>query len=78
MTTKIKATRIYFGDNGRTLCGAHLGATAQATGRDLSGQPIAAVTPQDVREWASMCPDLPPIACEDCGREASIIFTEAD
>ena len=31
---------IYLVDNGAAYCEAHLGATAKATGRDISGQEI--------------------------------------
>ena len=31
-------------DNGRLLCGAHLGHAARTTGRDISGQPVAQLT----------------------------------
>ncbi len=37
-------TAIYLGDNGRALCGQHLGMTARYTGRDISGQSIQRVT----------------------------------
>ena len=40
---------LYLGDNGRAACGQHLGATARASGRDLSGQPIMLVTDCDAR-----------------------------
>ena len=42
-------TALYMGDNGATYCGAHLGATATYSGRDLSGQPIVRVTEAMVR-----------------------------
>jgi hypothetical protein len=64
-------TLVYIGDNGRTLCGAHLGMTARYTGRDLSGQPILHVTPDVLAEaraqgWTPRC--------ETCGREPSTIW----
>jgi hypothetical protein len=31
---------VYFGDNGRAFCGAHAGASAKFTGRDLTGQKV--------------------------------------
>lgn len=56
---------IYFTDNGALLCGRHLGATAEASGRDISGQKIQKVTPIDAvvakREHGM---DL---KCETCG-----------
>lgn len=42
---------LYLTDNGRCLCGAHLGASAQATGRDISGQKIEELGPDDVTAW---------------------------
>jgi hypothetical protein len=63
-------TSIYLTDNGAAYCGAHLGVTARMTGRDLSGQRIYLVTPEDVREAG-------PIACETCGRKASALVAFA-
>jgi hypothetical protein len=65
---KIQSDTIYLGDNGRALCGAHLGASARYTGRDLSGQEIMAVTPDVAAEaeaegWT--------VKCEQCGKSAS-------
>jgi hypothetical protein len=60
---------LYLTDNGACLCGAHLGASAKFTGRDISGQPIELVTPAHVREALSIgCP----LSCESCGRVASL------
>lgn len=64
----ISDTTIYLGDNGRALCGQHLGISARTTGRDLSGQAIAAVTPDIAREAQAMGWT---VACEQCGRVAS-------
>lgn len=61
----IHDTTIYLTDNGAVYCGAHLGATARATGRDLSGQPILAVTDAVAREAKAMGLAA---ACERCGR----------
>lgn len=58
-------TALYFTDNGAVLCGEHLGASARFTLRDLSGQPIARVTPADVAEAAAL---RVPLTCECCGR----------
>lgn len=60
----IQSTAIYLTDNGRALCGDHLGSTARHTGRDLSGQRILRVTPTMVREYAKM--DAGDLACESC------------
>lgn len=56
--------RIYLGDNGRVYCGAHLGATAKATGRDLSGQPILAVDRRMEQEFLGGAS----LMCERCGK----------
>jgi hypothetical protein len=69
---RITAEAIYLGDNGRCYCGEHLGASAKHTGRDLSGQPIYRVTPEDAQEAARMGANL---TCEQprCGRTARTI-----
>lgn len=48
---QISDTAIYLTDNGAAYCGAHLGATARATGRDISGQPIMEVTQEMLDRW---------------------------
>jgi hypothetical protein len=60
---------IYLGDNGRALCGEHLGCSASMTGRDLSGQEIYPITPEDVRYCRES--GLPEITCETCGKRPS-------
>jgi len=55
---------LYLGDNGACYCGAHLGSSARHTGRDLSGQPVMAITPDEVREADAMGFA---IQCETCG-----------
>jgi len=58
---------LYFTDNGRIVCGEHLGMTARFTGRDISGQRIVAVKPRDLAEFARqdfVC------RCERCGKGA--------
>ena len=62
---------IYLVDNGECLCGEHLGSSAMYTGRDISGQPIHRVTPEDARYMMSHYERVP--ACERCGREASVL-----
>lgn len=69
----IRDEMIYLTDNGAALCGAHLGASARYTGRDLSGLPILPVTPDVVRESLAMDGGVP--ACERCGRQASLLMT---
>ena len=63
---------IYVGDNGAAYCGAHLGATARYTLRNLSGQPLMEVTPELAAESAA---DGFPMVCECCGKEASALHT---
>ncbi len=73
------ADALYFTDNGAVLCGADLGASAMYSGRDISGQKIQRVTPDDVREWNAM-PDtdgLPPMRCECCHKAASLLHLPA-
>jgi len=57
------ATALYLGDNGRAFCGGCAGATARASGCDLSGQPVLRVTAADFRAEG-----LPVPSCETCGR----------
>lgn len=54
---------LYFTDNGRVLCGQHLGASARLTGRDLSGQRITRTTREDAEDFRAMGLTL---ACEVC------------
>jgi len=68
---RIRPETIYLTDNGRAVCGDHLGMTAKATGRDISGQPILPMTPDDVRESVNEYGWHP--SCEDCGRKASLL-----
>lgn len=63
-----RADAVYLTDNGRALCGAHLGATARMTGCDLSGMPILEMTPELVAE--AQAEGFTP-KCETCGREPS-------
>jgi hypothetical protein len=65
---RISDATIYMTDNGATYCGAHLGTTARMTGRDISGQPIMAVTP-DVLSEAEAMGYVP--KCETCGKAPS-------
>jgi hypothetical protein len=62
---------IYLTDNGRALCGDHLGVTAKSTGRDLSGQPIMPCTPDVVRDSLYSEEWWP--CCETCGRRAVLV-----
>lgn len=74
-----KADAIYFCDNGATSCGACLGSSAMYTGRDISGQRIERVTPEDVRQWDAL-PErqqLGPLKCEGCKKEASRLHLPA-
>ncbi len=71
---RIADTMVYLTDNGAALCGAHLGASARMTGRDISGQAIEPVTPAVAREFQSLAGGRVP-ECELCGRKASLIVT---
>ena len=57
---------IYLTDNGAAYCGAHLGATAKATGRDISGQRIARVSAADAEWWQAHNMAGNPPFCETC------------
>lgn len=61
---------VYLTDNGRALCGAHLGASASITGRDISGQPIHKVTLADVEYCRSE--GFPEMTCETCGQRPEV------
>lgn len=58
---------LFLTDNGRCLCGQHLGASARFTGRDISGQRILALAPADMAAIRQeFGPDYLP-SCEECG-----------
>jgi hypothetical protein len=59
----VKDSALYFTDNGRVLCGAHLGASARMSYRDISGQRIRRVTERD-REYGRTLDYA--IRCETC------------
>ena len=65
-------TTIFLIDNGRALCEHHLGVSASMTGRDISGQPIMRLSPDDVRD--SIRDDKWHPACEVCGTKASTLL----
>lgn len=46
-------------DNGAVYCTDHLGISARSSGRDLSGQPIQEMQPEEDIHWR----------CETCGRD---------
>lgn len=71
-TTRISTETIYLTDNGRAVCGEHLGATARMTSHDLSGQPIEPITPELARICQAEYGYIP--ACEDCGKKASLLI----
>lgn len=70
---KPNAATIYLGDNGRAYCGEHLGVSARMTGRDISGQKIYALTPEDAQESERYGVT---IRCERCGKKASLLLRE--
>jgi len=65
---KIQPEAVYLGDNGCAYCGEHLGMTGRTTGRDLSGQALYKMTPEDARQH-------PEIRCEvpSCGKKPSTL-----
>lgn len=63
---RISDDALYFCDNGRILCGAHLGNSARHTGRDISGQRIARVTAADDAAFFADVGELG--GCEMCGK----------
>lgn len=54
------ANALYLCDNGRCVCGTHLGSTAKATGWDVSGQEIYEIQPSDHEVGTA------PFKCEVC------------
>jgi hypothetical protein len=69
---RISNEMVYLTDNGAALCGEHLGASAKRTGRDISGQAIAPVTPDVAQACQSAYGYIP--ACEHCGKRASLLI----
>lgn len=68
---RISDDAIYLVDNGASYCGAHLGASARYTGRDISGQPIMRVTPEMAKAAQA---DGWTVTCERCGKAASLLI----
>lgn len=60
------ANALYLCDNGRCLCGRHLGASAKHTGRDISGQPILRLDTDAIAYYQQEFGTEP--ACETCIR----------
>ena len=67
---KAKDDSLYLTDNGRVLCGRHLGASARWTLRDISGQRVLEVTPEVVA-WARLDGTEELLVCEECGKTPS-------
>lgn len=61
--------KLYIGDNGRVTCLLHAGATAQATGRDLSGQRLMPLDDETKAELSRMIGGGP-VCCETCRARA--------
>ena len=72
---RISEQMVYLTDNGAAYCGAHLGACAKATGRDISGQEIMPITPDVIAE--SDRSGYPVPSCEECGHKASRLYVRA-
>ena len=61
---------LYWCDNGAVRCGAHSGASAYYTGRDISGQRVERVTEADrIAARTGAGGHRWTIRCERCGRE---------
>lgn len=75
---RISDSTVYLTDNGAAYCGAHLGASAKATGRDISGQPIVAVTADVARQANAECGYVPTCEHPKCGRVASLLHGGAE
>ena len=63
-----KSDALYFTDNGAIYCGDHLGSSARYTGRDISGQKIERVTPEDAAQARRSFGMT--LKCETCGAAA--------
>jgi hypothetical protein len=70
---KIDPSRLYLGDNGRCFCGTErcAGMTPFYTGRDLSGQRLYRLTPEDDVESRRMSAEFQGFKCEGCGKRLS-------
>ncbi len=64
MKSKLSNSALYLGDNGRLTCGAHAGATAQATGHDLSGLRMLMLRADDLAYLKATIGRTP--MCETC------------
>ncbi len=64
---------LYITDNGAVYCGKHCGTSARYTGRDISGQEVMELTPDDVREMIRTDGWEP--VCERCGKKLSLIHS---
>lgn len=67
---KVELDTIYLCDNGRAVCGEHLGAEAKYSGLDISGAPIEPVTPEMAKYALTVGF---PICCEDCGKRSRLL-----
>jgi hypothetical protein len=67
---KLKDDVLYSTDNGALLCGQHCGMSARYTGRDISGQRVEKVTPDEVRYFEA---EGLTAKCETCGRRATAV-----
>ncbi len=62
----------YWTDNGRCLCFEHLGQSARATGRDISGQPIERIDRGALAAMRKAYPNMLKLGtCEHCGASPS-------
>ena len=67
---------LYYGDNGRITCGdlrcSGMTAFYSKMKRDMSGQKMAKVTPEDVRGFEAVGLKC---KCETCGAETSLLVS---
>jgi len=67
MKKTLDVNRLYLGDNGRCFCGEMrcAGMTAFYSGRDLSGQRVYRLKPEDANAPGL---EAPGFRCETCGK----------
>ena len=70
----LRGGAVYWADGGRRICARCAGASALYTGRDLSGQPVARVSAENVRDWPAR---FGPLGCEDgCTVLSAVVGTD--
>jgi hypothetical protein len=69
---RVHESALYLVDNGACYCGAHLGASARHTGRDLSGQAIYRIPKHGLGDD----PALHKFSCERCDAAISRLLRD--